>query len=70
MKIRAIRPFRDYKENKDRQAGEEWEVTKERFDELKSNLFNYQKNKGMIIQEYVEEVVKEKKETKKETKKK
>lgn len=41
MKVRTLKPFRDLKENIDRQENDEFTVTKKRFDEIDKGLPGY-----------------------------
>ena len=41
MKIRALRRFEDYKEDVIREVGDEFEVTKARFEEIKKGLAKF-----------------------------
>lgn len=49
MKAKAIVKFRDLKEKKLRQIGEEFEVSKERFKEINSTKY------GVLVEEVKEE---------------
>ena len=41
MKIKALRRFQDYKENVVREVGDEFEVTEERLEEIKTGLAKF-----------------------------
>lgn len=41
MKIKVLKPFRDLKENTERKVGDEFTVTKKRFDEIDKGLPGY-----------------------------
>lgn len=41
MKVRTLKPFRDLKENIERQENDEFTVTKKRFEEIKKKLPGY-----------------------------
>lgn len=65
MKVKALRKFKDIKENKIRKTGETFEVNQKRFEEINSTKY------GILVEEVNEKVIEEVKETiKKEGKKK
>lgn len=53
MKIRALRRFEDYKEDVIREVGDEFEVTKARFEEIKNGLAKF--GEGDWVEEVKEE---------------
>lgn len=63
MKIKVLKEFKDLAENKLRKVGDEFEVTKERFEEIDTTL--REKYKDI---KWVEEVKETPKPTKKKTK--
>lgn len=52
MKIKALRRFEDYKEDVIREVGDEFEVTEERFEEIKVGLTKF--GEGDWVEEVVE----------------
>ena len=53
MKIKALRRFEDFKEKVTREIGDEFEVTEERLEELKTNLSKF--GEGDWVLEVVED---------------